>query len=116
MTRPVCVVVGVGFGNGAAFARWFVVDGYVVALFARSLVSSRELVVVLFGVCVWECDVGDVGSVQRVFDVIRGEFGDFEVVIYNVGSGLFGSFDDVTVVDFEVSWWVNVLGAFLVAK
>ena len=33
--KPVCAVVGVGPGNGAAFARRFTEDGYAVALLAR---------------------------------------------------------------------------------
>ena len=34
--KPVCAVVGVGPGNGAAFARRFAAEGYAVALLARS--------------------------------------------------------------------------------
>jgi NAD(P)-dependent dehydrogenase (short-subunit alcohol dehydrogenase family) len=34
--KPVCVVVGVGPGNGSAFARRFAAEGYAVALVARS--------------------------------------------------------------------------------
>ena len=34
--KPVCVVVGVGPGNGSAFARRFAAEGYAVALLARS--------------------------------------------------------------------------------
>jgi NAD(P)-dependent dehydrogenase (short-subunit alcohol dehydrogenase family) len=116
MARPVCAVVGVGPGNGAAFARRFAADGYAVALLARSTASSRELAAALPGARAWECDVGDAASVQRVFDAIRGELGDPEVVIYNAGSGVFGGFDDVTAADFEASWRVNALGGFLVAK
>lgn len=116
MTSPVCAVVGVGPGNGAAFARRFAADGHAVALLARSLASSRALAAELPGARAWECDVGDAGSVQRAFDAIRGELGAPEIVIYNAGSGLFGSFDDVTAADFEASWRVNALGAFLVAK
>src|SRR5690349_24290993 len=116
MTGPVCAVVGVGPGNGAAFARRFAADGYAVALLARSPASSRELAAALPGARAWACDVGDAASVERAFDAIRGELGDPEVVIYNAGSGLFGSFDDVTAADFEASWRVNALGMFVVAK
>jgi NAD(P)-dependent dehydrogenase (short-subunit alcohol dehydrogenase family) len=34
--KRVCAVVGVGPGNGAAFARRFAAEGYAVALLARS--------------------------------------------------------------------------------
>jgi NAD(P)-dependent dehydrogenase (short-subunit alcohol dehydrogenase family) len=116
MGKPVCAVVGIGPGNGAAFARRFAADGYAVALLARSLATSRALAAELPDARAWECDVGDAASIQRTFDAIRGELGDPEAVIYNAGSGVFGGFDDVTAADFEASWRVNALGAFLVAK
>ena len=114
--RPVCVVVGVGPGNGAAFARRFSKDGYAVALLARSLDTTKELAGSLPGSRAYACDVADAPSVQRAFDAIRSEMGDPEVVVYNAGSGVFGMFDDVSAADFESSWRVNALGAFLVAK
>jgi len=116
MSKPVCVIVGIGPGNGAAFARRFARDGYAVALLARQLAASQELAAALPDARAWPCDVGDAASVQRTFDAIRGELGDPEVVIYNAGSGAFGSFDDVTAADFEAAWRVNALGGFLVAK
>jgi NAD(P)-dependent dehydrogenase (short-subunit alcohol dehydrogenase family) len=113
---PVCVVVGVGPGNGAAFARRFSKDGYAVALLARRAETSRELAASLPNARAYECDVADAESVQRAFDAIRSALGDPEIVIYNAGSGAFGTFDDVSVADFEASWRVNALGGFLVAK
>ena len=92
--RPVCAVVGVGPGNGAAFARRFANDGYAVALLARSADTSSALAKELTGSRAYACDVGDAASVQRAFDGIRSDLGDPEVVIYNAGSGTFGTFDD----------------------
>ena len=43
MTQPVCVVTGVGPGNGTAFARRFAAEGYRVAMLARSEPLLREL-------------------------------------------------------------------------
>ena len=40
---PVCAIVGVGPGNGAAFARRFTSEGYRVALLARSLIITKGL-------------------------------------------------------------------------
>ena len=115
-TRPVCVVIGVGPGNGAAFARRFAADGHAVALLARSAATSRELAASLPDARAYECDVGDAASVQRTFDAIRTDLGDPAVVIYNAGSGTFGTFDDVEASHLEASFRVNTLGAFLVAK
>jgi len=113
---PVCVVVGVGPGNGAAFARRFDRDGYAVALLARHTDFSRELAGTLKRAEAIECDVGDEASVARAFDAIRGKLGDPEVVVLNAGPGVFAAFDDVTPAQFEASWRANALGGFLVAK
>ncbi len=42
MSKPVCVVIGVGPGNGAALARRFAAEGYAVALLARSTGFSEH--------------------------------------------------------------------------
>ena len=113
---PVCVVIGIGPGNGAAFARRFARDGYAVALLSRSTEASSALASELPGARAWACDVGDPASVDRVFGEIEAELGAPEVVIYNAGSGVFGSLDDVTAADFEAAWRVNALGGFVVGK
>ncbi len=43
MNKPVCVVIGVGVGNGAAIARKFSEAGYKVALLARTLEFTSKL-------------------------------------------------------------------------
>jgi NAD(P)-dependent dehydrogenase (short-subunit alcohol dehydrogenase family) len=113
---PVCVVIGIGPGNGAAFARRFARDGYAVALLSRATEASSALASELPGARAWACDIGDPASVDRVFGEIEAELGAPEVVIYNAGSGVFGSLDDVTAADFEAAWRVNALGGFVVGK
>lgn len=114
--RPVCVVVGVGPGNGAAFARRFGADGYAVAMLARSTDTMGPLASSLPDARAFQCDVSDAASVQRTFDEIRSAMGDPEVAVYNAGAGTFGTFDNISAGDFEASWRVNTLGGFLVAK
>ncbi|HSN27021.1 MAG TPA: SDR family oxidoreductase [Kofleriaceae bacterium] len=114
--RPVCVVVGVGPGNGAAFARRFSRDGYAVALLARDEAHTAPLVRELPEARAYACDAGDPASIARAFAAIRDELGAPRVVVYNAGTGVFGSFDDVSAADLEASWRVNTLGLFAVAK
>jgi NAD(P)-dependent dehydrogenase (short-subunit alcohol dehydrogenase family) len=113
---PVCVVIGIGPGNGAAFARRFAADGYAVALLSRTTEASTALASELPGARAWACDVGDPSAVDRVLGEIEAQLGDPEVVIYNAGSGVFGTLDDVTAADFEAAWRVNALGGFVVGK
>jgi NAD(P)-dependent dehydrogenase (short-subunit alcohol dehydrogenase family) len=114
--KPVCVVVGVGPGNGAALARRFHAEGYAVALLARSTEFSAALAKELAGARPYACDVADESSVDAAFVAIAAEMGPVEVLLYNAGSGVWGTIEDVSARDFEQSWRVNTLGAFLVSK
>jgi NAD(P)-dependent dehydrogenase (short-subunit alcohol dehydrogenase family) len=114
--KPVCAVVGVGPGNGAALARRFAREGYAVALLARSRETSEALAAELGDARAYACDVADAASVKAAFAAIRTELGEVEVVAYNAGSGTWGTIDDLTPEGFEASWRVNALGLFLVAQ
>jgi NAD(P)-dependent dehydrogenase (short-subunit alcohol dehydrogenase family) len=114
--KPVCAVVGVGPGNGAAFARRFAAEGYAVALLARKSDFTGELAATLPGSRAYACDVGDAASVATAFASIRHDLGDVEVLVYNAGSGVWGNIEEVSAADFEASWRVNALGAFLTSK
>jgi NAD(P)-dependent dehydrogenase (short-subunit alcohol dehydrogenase family) len=114
--KPVCAVVGVGPGNGASFARRFAAEGYQVALLARSVDFSQKLAHDLPDAKVYACDVVDASSVARAFGEIRERQGEVDVVIYNAGSGTWGTVDDVGPAEFEAAWRVNALGALLVSK
>jgi NAD(P)-dependent dehydrogenase (short-subunit alcohol dehydrogenase family) len=116
MAKRVCVVAGVGPGNGAAFARRFGAEGYAVALLARSTGFSEEVASELPDARAYACDVTDSASVARTFDAVRREVGEPEVLVYNAGSGVWGTIEDVSAADFESSWRVNALGGFLAAK
>ena len=114
--RPVCVVVGVGPGNGAALARRFAAEGYRVALLARSTDLARDLAANLDGARAYACDITDATAVGHTFAAIRKELGEVEVLVYNAGGGVWANVEDITPADFEASWRINVFGALLAAK
>ena len=84
--KPVCVVVGVGPGNGAAFARRFAAEGYAVALLARTTSLTSGLAQELPLARAYACDAGDPATVERTFE------------------------------DFEAAWRTNTFGAFAAAR
>ena len=114
--KRVCVVAGVGPGNGAAFARRFAAEGYSIALLARHTEFSEQLASSLQDARAYACDVGEASSVARTFEAIRNELGEPEVLVYNAGSGVWGTVEEATAADFENAWRVNALGGFLAAK
>lgn len=119
MSKPACVVVGIGPGNGAAFVRRFAAGGYAVAMLSRSTTLGEALATELGGPDVaraYACDVSDPAAVQRAFAAVREDLGAPEVVVYNAGSGVWGNVEETRLEDFEAAWRVNTLGAVACAR
>lgn len=116
---PVAVVVGVGPGLGAALARRFA-QGYAVAITARKAEYLQSLAgeIRATGGHVLEvpADIGDRAQVEAAFKLIRERLGPPEVLLYNAGSGTWGTVTDITPEQYENTWRVNAYGAFLSAK
>ncbi len=117
--KPVAVVTGVGPGLGAALARRFAAT-YAVAILARKADYLKTLAAEIRqgGATVLElpCDVGDRAQMTKAFQTIRGELGEAELLLYNAGSGSWGTITEITPDQYEADWRVNALGAFVAAK
>lgn len=113
---PLCVIVGAGPGNRAAFARRFAQEGYRVALLARNMGRLEALTRGLPLARAFACDVADPVSIERAFAAIHEELGAVDVLIYNAGKGLWGSIEEITPLDFESALRINAFGAFMVAR
>jgi NAD(P)-dependent dehydrogenase (short-subunit alcohol dehydrogenase family) len=114
--KKVCVVVGVGPGNGAALGRRFAKEGYAVALLARSTEISEPLAKSLEGARAYSCDVTDAESVTRTFDAIERDMGAVHTLVYNAGTGTWGSVEEIDPAALEGSFRVNTLGLLHAAK
>ncbi len=110
MAKPVCVVVGVGPGNGAALVKRFAEAGYAVAMTARSTAFGEKLAAEIADARFYQCDAGDVGAVTTTFGVIADDLGPVDVLIYNAGSGVWGNVEEISAEGFETSWRSNALG------
>ncbi|HEX7664221.1 MAG TPA: SDR family NAD(P)-dependent oxidoreductase [Polyangiaceae bacterium] len=110
MSKPLCVVVGIGPKNGAAFARRFHEAGYAIALVSRKTDFSATLAKELGDAKAYACDASDPESIGETFAAIRSEMGDPDVLVYNAGSGAWKAFDDTTAKDLENAFRVNALG------
>jgi NAD(P)-dependent dehydrogenase (short-subunit alcohol dehydrogenase family) len=114
--KDVCVVVGVGPGNGESFCRRFADEGYEVAALSRSPEKLQNLIGDVDGVHSYRQDATDADEVEQTYDQIRDDLGSPDVVLYNAGGGAFGTFDEVDAEDIKNSWEVNTLGLFHTAK
>ncbi len=115
MTKPVCAVVGIGPGNGAALARRFAAD-HRVALLSRSTDLAGELANEIGDARAYACDIADAGAVDRAFDAVAAELGAIDTLVYNAGSGVFATVEDITPEQFEASWRINANGLLLASQ
>lgn len=115
-TKNVCVVVGVGPGNGAALGRRFAKEGFAVALLARTAETSGPLAANLADARAYSCDVTDAASVARTFEAIEREMGPVHTLVYNAGTGSWGTVEDIEPMALEDAFRVNALGLLLAAK
>ena len=117
--KPVAVVTGVGPGLGGALVRRFSAT-YAVAMLARSggyLKTLADEVRQGGGAAIeLACDVGNLAQMSAAFRTIREDLGEPEVLLYNAGSGAWGTVVEITPEQFEESWRINALGAFVAAR
>ena len=117
--KPVAVITGVGPGLGAALARRFAAT-YAVANLARKKDYLKALgdEIRQSGATVLDlpCDVSDRAQIVDAFRTVRADLGEPEVLLYNAGSGAFGTIVDISPEQYEADWRVNAFGAFVAAK
>jgi NAD(P)-dependent dehydrogenase (short-subunit alcohol dehydrogenase family) len=117
--KPVAVVTGVGPGLGASLARRFAAT-YAIAIVARSADYLKALAgeIRQGGAAVAEvvCDVGDLAQLTAAFRTIRDDLGEPDVLLYNAGTGTWGTVTEITPAQYEANWRVNAFGAFVAAK
>jgi NAD(P)-dependent dehydrogenase (short-subunit alcohol dehydrogenase family) len=114
--KPVCAVVGVGPGNGAALARRFAKEGYAVALLARSTDTSAPLAASLADSRAYACDVTDAPAVARTFEAIEREMGPVRTLVYNAGPGTWGTVEEIDAAALEGALRVNAMGLLFVSQ
>jgi NADP-dependent 3-hydroxy acid dehydrogenase YdfG len=113
---PNCIVLGVGPGNGAAFARVFSHAGYRIGLVARSRSTIGTLAAELEGAAAETCDVRVPDEVHATLERLREAMGPIDVLIYNAGAGAFEDVDQATPESLESAWRTNALGLFAAAR
>ena len=111
-----CVIVGVGPGNGASFARRFASAGYQVAMLSRNETYLKRLSSEISGSNPIYCDACDPASIRQAFDRVHEVLGAVDVMIYNAGAGDWNSVEDTLLENFESSWKANAFGLLAAAQ
>lgn len=116
MTKPVCVVTGVGPGTGAALVRRFVAGGYQVAMLARNAERLGDLAREMADAHAFTCDVSDPAQVDAALAAIRARLGGIDVLVHNAVGGAFGSFMHIDPQVLNQNFQVNTMGLLYLAR
>ena len=109
-------MIGVGPGNGAALGRRFAREGYAVALLARTTQISAALAATLPEARAYACDVTDAAAVAQTFAALERDLGPVHTLVYNAGSGVWGTVEEIDAAVLESAFRVNAVGLLLAAK
>jgi NADP-dependent 3-hydroxy acid dehydrogenase YdfG len=109
--KKVCAILGVGPGNGLAFANRFAGAGYHVALCARTMDRVTEMAGSIGDAAHgYVMDVTDNGSVRNAFHAITQKQGPIETLIYNAGNARWGNVDAILADELLPGFAVNAAG------
>jgi len=123
--QKVCVVFGFGPGVGAACARRWIEGGYKVAILARKMDKlqafeekhSADVEDVAKGYAKgYACDVTNRSQMKEAVSKIEVDLGPIETVIYNAGSAVFKTYDQMTEADFDSCVAINARGLLTAAQ
>jgi short-subunit dehydrogenase len=116
MTKPVCIITGVGPGTGSALARRFSRGDYHVALLARSEKRIPKLQAELPDASAYICDVTQEGQINETVAKITRDHGAPAIAIHNAVGGTFGNFLEVDPAALETNFKVNTMGLLYLAR
>ena len=116
MKNKVCMVTGVGEGNGRSISNRFVREGYRVAMLARTRERLDQFEKEIDGAKGFVCDVTDADSMSSAVAAVRKELGPIDVFVHNAGSGMFADFLNTTAEQMETAWRTNTMGLFVLGQ
>jgi len=116
MTKPVCIVTGVGDATGSAIVRRFVEGGYHVAMIARNTERLERLAEEIEGAFAYPDDVGDLEALERTLTAIKVDLGAARALVHNAVAHTFGTFLDSDPAELERNFRVNTTSLLYMAR
>jgi NAD(P)-dependent dehydrogenase (short-subunit alcohol dehydrogenase family) len=119
MTRT-AVIAGTGPGLGAALARTFAAQGCAVGLLARSAdyieTLAGDLTAGGHQAVAVPCDITDPVSVTSAFGQLREQLRPVSILVNHASAAVWKGLLTATPEEFERTWRVTVMGAFLCSR
>jgi NAD(P)-dependent dehydrogenase (short-subunit alcohol dehydrogenase family) len=116
MSKPVCVITGVGPATGSALVRRFAAGGYAVAMLARDADRLGDLAKSVPDTHAFPCDVSDQAKVDAAITDVEQKLGAPEVLVHNAVGGAFGSFMEIDPQVLNRNFQVNTMGLLYLSR
>jgi len=110
MSPGVCVIFGYGPGLGAAVARKWSKEGFKVALLARSMDKVKSAESTIDNSKGYACDVTQPDQIASTVTSIEQDLGPITCLVYNAGNGVWKTWNEIDIPDFEKAFQTNVSG------
>lgn len=114
--KKVMVITGASSGIGLATATRLAERGVTPVLFARSEEDLKRASAQIPGSLIVCGDVTQSVDVERLYGIVREEFGGIDGLFVNAGIAEFSSLDDADLDQYQRLFDTNVKGAFLTIK
>ena len=115
--KPVCLILGAGGGIGYSLARQWAREGHQVIITRRSALSKDETEREFGpGVVAMQCDVSNKDDMEKMVDDVENKFGPVATMLYNAGNGVFKTYDNVTLAEFERCFRINTTGLLIASQ
>lgn len=109
-TLKVCAIFGYGPGLAAAVARKWSKEGFSVAVMSRTQDKVQDAESTIPNVKGYVCDVTDPQNITTTVASIEQDLGPIDCLVYNAGNGVWKSWDQIPLTDFEKGFQTNVSG------
>jgi len=122
MTAQACLIIGAGDDTGAAIARAFAREGYVVCLSRRPRHADKLLALAAsiqaegYQARAYPCDARDEDAVTALVARIEAEVSPIEVAIFNVGANVRFEVTETTSRVFRKVWEMACFAGFLMGR
>ena len=113
--NKVALIIGVGPGISAAFARELVTAGYIVALASRDMEKLKPLAESI-GAHAFKVNANSIDDIQKLFSFVENAWGDPEVVLYNPSARVKGDILSLDPNKVSEAVHTTAIGAFIAAQ
>ncbi|MBO6655363.1 MAG: SDR family NAD(P)-dependent oxidoreductase [Pseudomonadales bacterium] len=116
MTKPTCLITGVGPGTGSAVVRRFQKGGYQVAMLARSEKRLEELACRIEDCHAYPCDVSDADALAATYESVKKELGVPTVIVHNAVGAERGNYMEIDPEGLRQAFEVNTMALLHIAR